>query len=45
MWDVRLSKPVKEYQSNVNETKLIPFVMDSTQSIIASGMLAENKVL
>ena len=37
MWDVRLSKSVKEYVGNSNETKLIPFVMDSSENIMASA--------
>lgn len=43
MWDVRLSKSVKEYAGNVNETKVIPFVMDTFENILASGTYIESK--
>ena len=45
MWDIRLAKPVKEYHGNVNETKLIPFSMDSCQSIIASGTYTDRTLV
>ncbi|XP_028409750.1 DDB1- and CUL4-associated factor 4-like isoform X2 [Dendronephthya gigantea] len=37
MWDVRLLKPVKYFPGNVNEVEVIPFVMDSSESIMASA--------
>ena len=42
MWDVRLLKPVKHFYGNVNEVKVIPFVMDSSESIMASGKEIEH---
>ena len=43
MLDVRLLKSVKEYTGNINGTKLIPFVMDSSENIMASGKYVECK--
>ena len=43
MLDVRLLKSVKEYTGNINGTKLIPFVMDSSENIMASGKYVERK--